>query len=104
MNATATPPKILVLLKHSDTDHDFECPDCNAYVARLKGCEVADLTDPETYALAAVMKQKENDFLGIKLGHHGRLGEDYCRRKFFFWDINQARVKIISEVCYATQD
>jgi predicted RNA-binding Zn-ribbon protein involved in translation (DUF1610 family) len=95
---TATSKKILVLLKSTDQDHDFSCPDCGAYVARLDGCDVADLTNPESYALTATIRQKDNDFLGVASNHAGRLGQGYCRNKFYFWDINQGRVLVTTKV------
>lgn len=95
---TSTPAKVLVLLKASDTDHDFTCPDCNAYVGRLKGCEVADLTDAETYALTNLIKQKDQYFVGVPTRHNGReggrTGTDYCRNKFYFYSVNQGLVRV----------
>ncbi len=89
--------KILVLIKAADGDHDFVCPNCNGYVIRLKGANVADLTDPETYALTSVMNKRQKDyFLGVPVSHNGRLGDDkgFCRNKFYFWDIHQGLVRV----------
>jgi hypothetical protein len=89
----------LILLKATDLpDEDFLCPTCNAFVARLKGVEVADLTDPESYAVAGLIEHKGGDFLGVPLAHRGRLGNGYCRRKFFFWDVNQGLVRVTPTV------
>lgn len=101
--------KVLVLIQASDQDHDFVCPGCQSYVIRLKGAEVADLTDPETYALTNVISQREKDyFLGVPVSHNGRLGTDkgFCRNKFYFWDIHQGLVRIQTQLrivrAYAT--
>lgn len=93
MTQTATPAKILVLLKASDNDSDFVCPDCQTYVARLKRCAVADLTDPETYAVSALLKQKEDYFSGVKVMHKGRIGDGYCRNIFSFYAIDKGLVR-----------
>lgn len=95
--------KVLVLLRVSDLDFDFVCPDCGAYVAQLEGVEVAELTDPETYALAGVMANKDDDFLGVPIAHHGRLGTGYCDRKYYFWDINGGRVAVTKVVTVAAK-
>lgn len=92
-----THSETLVLIKSSTAeDSDFVCPNCEAFVARLKGVEVADPTDPETYALANVIRNRNKPFLGVPINHHGRLGDDnhYCRRRFFFWDIGQGLVRV----------
>lgn len=89
----------LVLLKVTNLpDGDFVCPTCDAFVVRLKGVEVADLTDPESYAVAGLIEHKTSDFLGVSVPHRGRLGQGYCRRKFFFWDIGQGLVRITPTV------
>lgn len=85
---------MIVLLKASDNDTDFECPQCHAYVARLKRCMVAPLTDPETYAVSAMLKQKETYYTGVKLPHKGRAGAGYCRVLFSFYSVDQGLVRV----------
>lgn len=97
--AQTTHNETLILLKATDQpDSDFTCPTCTAFVVRLKGVEVADLTDPESYAVAGLIEHKQNDFLGAPIAHRGRLGQGYCRRKFYFWDIGQGLVRITPTV------
>lgn len=98
MMQVITQPKVLVLLKATDGDNDFVCPNCQAYVARLKGTNVADLNDPETYALTGLIGNKEKDFLGVGVSHHGRLGDKYCRNKFYFWDIDQGLIRVTTMI------
>jgi hypothetical protein len=92
--------KVLVLVKPGSTVTTLACPNCQALVAELALMDVADLTDPETYAVSQIMQHQ--DYLGTPIPHHGRLTDGYCAKKFYVYDITGSPTKSVTRVRYAT--
>lgn len=66
----------------------MDCPDCGGFVVELNGLILANASD-QLQALEIVDPDAQ---FGAKVEHRGRLGDGYCRRKFYFWEISGQQV------------